>query len=170
MRHGGVDKQHQSHFIEQVGLEFATFSYGTRDNGGGGGGKGKLEEPEGKTGVGEVTHEEVAVSDELVDRGRGVGITKRKSISGGPPTEGAQAGIQDVQEDDVFSVFGTHGASAEHGEPSLHEEDQVATLQHPLVIGIGEGGVQSVCGLNKSGVDGFEARGQTGNSVGHLQW
>ena len=54
--------------------------------------------------------------------------------AGGEPAEGAEAGVEDVEEDDVLRVLGAHRPRAEHGKAGLHEEDQVAALEEPRVV------------------------------------
>jgi len=133
----GVDEAGEGKGVAKVGRHLATLGDGTGDDGGGGGSESPLEE-EGDVGVSlSVVHdEEVGVANEGSVSAVGEGVTD------GPEADGTTAGIQKVLEHDVLDILLTNGASTEHGETGLHEEDACTLFIGSLAGVWEEGGIQ----------------------------
>ena len=63
-------------------------------------------------------------------RAHGLGA-HRKGVAPRPPDQGADAAIENVLEQDVLRVLGTHGAGLDEREAELHEEDEGAGNEEP---------------------------------------
>ena len=124
----GVDEGGEDEGDEDVALEFAALGNGSRDNGGHGSRECPLEEPAGPA-VGGI----IFLSDTIEDfdatkvggadesaRGGAVG----KTIAEEPEGNGCDACVDEILEEDVDDVLLAHSAGLEHGEASLHEEDE----------------------------------------------
>ena len=129
-----VDKGGEEEGVAEVGFKLGALSDGARDNRRGGGGERPLEKVKGDTvGVRDPLHRKVARTQEgvrLVTIGRAEGETEAKD----EPGEGADASVENVFNQNVLRVLGTHRTGAEHGETGLHEEDQVRARQQKVRV------------------------------------
>lgn len=90
------------------------------------------------SGVGEIGEPKKVATDEGVGGGT-EGKGEPKEVVG----ETTGSCVEDISEHDVHSVFGTDGASAEHGEAELHGEDKVGGEEEVGVVDRVGGGAES---------------------------
>ena len=130
----GVDEAGEDDGVGDVGLERGALGHGTGGDGGGGGGEGPLEEEDVPAGEGLVVvtlgEEEEALAGELAGEGGGVLGAVRDGKAEAEVGHAADASVENVLDEDVHDVLGADGARAEHGEASLHEEDEEAGDEH----------------------------------------
>ena len=161
----GVDEAGEDDGVGDVGLERGALGHGTGGDGGGGGGEGPLEEEDVPVGEGLVVvtlgEEEVALAGELAGEGVGVLGAVRDGVAEAEVGHAADASVENVLDEDVHDVLGADGARAEHGEASLHEEDEEAGDEHVGdVLGAGD---QADLHVNRFvGVGGGEERTAVG--------
>ena len=160
----GVDEAGEDDGVGDVGLERGALGHGTGGDGGGGGGEGPLEEEfvPGGEGLGVVTlgEEEPALAGELAGV-RLAAVTVRDGPAEAEVGHAADASVENVLDEDVHDVLGADGARAEHGEASLHEEDEEAGEEHVgdvlgamdrtdhrvnLIVGVGGGEERTAVG------------------------
>ena len=139
----GVDEAGEDDGVGDVGLERGALGHGTGGDGGGGGGEGPLEEEDVPVGEGLVVvtlgEEEVALAGELAGEGGGGLGAVRDGVAEAEVGHAADASVENVLDEDVHDVLGADGARAEHGEASLHEEDEEAGDEHVGdVLGAGD--------------------------------
>mmetsp|Transcript_24956 Transcript_24956/g.62249 ORF Transcript_24956/g.62249 Transcript_24956/m.62249 type:complete len:459 (-) Transcript_24956:196-1572(-) len=130
---GGVHKGGEEEGVSEVRLEGSALGDGAGDNGGRGGREGPLEQE--RVPVTEphvvvtLAQCERAFADERVGLAifiLSVGHAIAEEVEG----DGPDARVEDVLDEDVHHVLGADRAGAEHGETSLHEEDEVSGEKH----------------------------------------
>ena len=79
--------------------------------------------------------EEVVVPDERVLVAPRLPVGER--VARGPEPERAHARVEQILQQNVLGVLRSNGTSAQHGEASLHEEDERAAVQDPVHVDVG---------------------------------
>mmetsp|Transcript_26869 Transcript_26869/g.82655 ORF Transcript_26869/g.82655 Transcript_26869/m.82655 type:complete len:505 (-) Transcript_26869:92-1606(-) len=146
---GRVHEADEDDGVERVGHERRAFGDAARDDGAARGREREAEEPRG-FGVGRLVrrgrrHEEAAVAREAADAlaREVVAVGARERRAGRPPHDGADAGVEEVLDEDVLHVLLGDGPDLEHGEAGLHPEDEDAAEEEPKRVDVARGnGVQ----------------------------
>ena len=122
----GVNKGGEEEGVCNVGRHLAALGDGTGNDGGSSGSEGPLEE-EGDVCV---TDHFVGVSTldvpdkEHTATNKSGTFTVGEGISDGPESDGSSAGVEEILEHDILDILLTDGTGTEHGEASLHEENE----------------------------------------------
>ena len=130
----GVDEAGEDEGVGDVGLERGALGHGAGGDGRGGGGERPLEEEDVPVGEGVIVvalgEEEPALAEELAGEGGGGFGAVRDGVAEAEVGHASDASVENVLDEDVHDVLGADGARAEHGEASLHEEDEEAGDEH----------------------------------------
>ena len=120
MDNNRVDETSKEHGVAKVGSHLTTFSDGTSNNSGCGSGKSELEEE--SSVVIKVLETKVRVTNK---GGSGFVVTTiGESITNGVETDRTTASIQNILQHDVLDILLADGTRTEHGEASLHHENE----------------------------------------------
>ena len=124
MDDNGVDKSGEEEGVAKVGGHLTAFGDSSSHNSGGSGSESELEEETCVVGV--FAESKVAVSNKGLRSGVISAVSESKTNT--VETNGTTAGIQKILQQDVLDVLLADRSCAQHGETSLHHEDEGSLL------------------------------------------